>query len=476
MTMNKPNQIALTTFWAPYVPDEKTPWNLRRVVHLHCRAGFAATWDEIQRDLKDGPTVSIDRLLAGKSRSRGVSETFEKDAAVLADAAVGLGDVPRVGAGAAASEYLKGWWIYRMLCGPDPLGERLTLMWHSHFATSNLKVATLTAMRRQNELFRKYARAPFADLLNAIVRDPALLVFLDAPANRKGHPNENLARELMELFTLGIGHYSEADVKEGARALTGWSAGQAGGFREAPREHDDGEKTILGRKGRWHGEDFVKMLLEHPATSERLAWRVCRLLMGEGVATLARTRALADGLRRHDLDVGWAVATVLRSRAFFAEPNLATQVRGPVEFLVGTARALEVFDPPPSTLALADWAARLGQDLFYPPNVGGWAGGRDWISTSAVIGRANYGAALVGGELCAGGRPFDALGLARRHRCGHSLEEWVTFYAQLLLGATPNAAWRERLVKAVRPRPVLDAETARRAVGLLLASPEAQMA
>jgi uncharacterized protein (DUF1800 family) len=475
--MSGPNQATPGDAWAPYSPDGKAPWDLRRVVHLHRRAGLGATWDETQRDLKDGPKASIDRLLAGRSRSPTVSDTFEKDAAAMADAAVGLGDTTRVGGGAAAAEHLKGWWVYRMLFGPDPLGERLTLMWHNHFATSNLKVHTLAAMRRQNEQFRKHARAPFADLLNAVVRDPALLTFLDAPLNRKGHPNENLARELMELFTLGIGHYAEADIKEGARALTGWSVGPDG-FRELPREHDGGEKTILGRTGRWTGDDFVKILLEHPATSERLAWRVCQLLMGEGATTADQTRALAAGLRRNRLDVGWAVETVLRSRAFFAEPNLATQVRGPVEYLVGAARALELFDPPPSTLALADWAGRLGQDLFYPPNVGGWPGGRAWLTTAAVIGRANYAAALVAGELSAGaGRCcFDAVALARRHGRGRDFDDVLTFYTELLLGGDPGPAWRVRMARAIRPKPTLDAETARRAVVLLLASPEAQLA
>jgi uncharacterized protein (DUF1800 family) len=472
MTMSEPSQATAVGPWAPYAPDEKAPWDLRRVVHLHRRAGFAATWDEIQRELRDGPEKSIDRVLAGKSRSQGVSESFETDAAALADAAVAAGNA----AGSDGPERLKGWWVYRMLFGPHPLGERLTLLWHSHFATSNLEVEDVAAMRRQNELFRTYARAPFADLLNAAVRDPALLVNFDAPSNRKGHPNENLARELMELFTLGLGHYVEADVQEGARALTGWSVGP-GGFRELPREHDDGEKTILGRTGRWRGDDFVTMLLRHAATSERLAWRVCQLLMGEGVATAAETRALAEGLRRHDLDIGWAVAAVLRSRAFFAGSNLARQVRGPVEHLVGTARALELFDPPPSTLALADWAARLGQDLFYPPNVGGWAGGRAWLSTGAVIGRANYVAALVSGELSAGAgrRPFDAVALARRHGRDRNFDELVRFYAQLLLGAEPGEAWRERLARAVRPGRAVDPETARRVVVLILASPEAQL-
>jgi uncharacterized protein (DUF1800 family) len=450
--------------WAPYSPDEKAPWNVQRVVHLHRRAAFAATWAEVQRDLADGPAASIDRLLAGKSRSQGVPAAFEKAALGLADAAVAsLEPGP-----------LKAWWVYRMLFGPDPLAERLTLLWHNHFATSNDKVSDLAAMRRQNELFRRHARAPFADLLNAALRDPALLAFLDAPANRKGHPNENLARELLELFTLGIGHYGEPDVRESARALTGWSLGRSG-FREVPALHDDGVKTILGRKGRWTGKDLVKLVLDHPATAGRLASRVCDLLLGERAADAAAVRALADGLRKNDLDVAWAVGTVLRSRAFNARANLGTQVRGPVEHLVGAARALELFEDPPSTLALADWSARLGQDLFYPPNVGGWPGGRSWLTTSAVIGRANYARALAGGELSAGGRPLDALGLARRHGRGRGLDDLVSFYAELLTGADPGEAWRGRLARAIRPGPKLDADSARRAVVLLLASPEAQL-
>src|SRR5436309_4226526 len=197
--------------WAPYEPSAEAPWDLRRVVHLHRRAGFAATWGEVQRDLKDGPHKSVERLLQGKARAEGVPEGFEQTAALLADSAASSHDPAR----------LKAWWVYRMLFGPDPLAERLTLQWHDHFATSNLKVNDLGAMVRQNETFRRLARGPFGELVKASLHEPALLVWLDAPANRKGHPNENLARETMELFTLGIGHYSEADVKEAARALTG---------------------------------------------------------------------------------------------------------------------------------------------------------------------------------------------------------------------------------------------------------------
>src|SRR5262245_45987906 len=199
--------------WTAYVPDERCPWNLRRVVHLHHRSGFAATWSEIHRDLADGPKASIDRVLGGKAAREGVPEGFSETADLLATTAASSRDPAR----------LKAWWVYRMLFGPDSLTERLVLMWHNHFATSNLKVDDLPAMYEQNQRFRELARAPFSEIINAAVREPALLKWLDAPTNRRSHPNENLARELMELFTLGIGHYTEADVKEAARALSGWT-------------------------------------------------------------------------------------------------------------------------------------------------------------------------------------------------------------------------------------------------------------
>jgi uncharacterized protein (DUF1800 family) len=446
--------------WAAYVPDKDAPWDLRRVVHLHRRAGFAATWDEVQRDLADGPRLSIDRVLAGKARSQGVPENFEATASLLGDAA-------------RESERLKAWWVYRMYFGPDPLTERLALLWHNHFATSAEKVRDLAVMRRQNELFRKLARAPFGELLGAVAHDPALLLWLDAQANRKEHPNENLARELMELFTLGIGRYSEKDVKEAARSLTGWAVAD-GKFAEDAARHDDGDKTILGRTGAWKGDDLVRMLLDHPATAERLASRLCELFMGEGVVAAADVKALASGLRDHGFDIGWGVATVLRSRAFFAETNLGTRVLGPVEYVVGSARALALFEPPPGTLLLADWAGRLGQELFYPPNVGGWPGGRNWITTRSMIGRANYAAALVGGGLNRRQEPFDALALPRRHGRGDDLEAVVTFYGELLQGAPPARALRQRLLDTLGAN--ADADTARRAVTLILASPEAQAA
>ncbi|HEV3255968.1 MAG TPA: DUF1800 domain-containing protein [Gemmataceae bacterium] len=444
--------------WAPYVPSDQSPWNLRRVVHLHRRAGFAATWGEIQRDLKDGPQASLDRVLAGKAATDGVPEEFQKTADLLGESAASSGDPAR----------LKAWWVYRMLFGPDPLTERLTLMWHNHFATSNLKVGNLAFMRGQNELFHKRGRGQFGELLSAVVHDPAMLVWLDAPSNRKGHPNENLARELMELFSLGVGHYTENDVKEAARALTGWSLDEEA-FTEVSARHDAGEKTILGHKGPWKGNDLVRMVLEHPATSRRLAWRVCELFLGEKALKTVDIGALAAGLRARNLDMGWAVETVLRSRTFFAGENLGNRVLSPVEYVIGAARALELFEPPSSTLVLAEWIGRLGQDLFYAPNVGGWPGGRSWLTTRSLIGRANYAAALVQGRRVGRPGPMDTLALAGRH----GEKDVVAFYSRLLLGTAPGPAWRARLAAGVNPKGTKEA--ARRTVALILAMPEAQL-
>jgi len=449
--------------WAPYVPSEQAPWDLRRVVHLHRRAGFAASWDEIEPDLSEGHEASIARVLEGRSRAGAASPDFPSMATLLADAAITAGDPDR----------LKAVWVYRMLCGPDALGERLTLLWHNHFATSNAKVSDLAQMRRQNELFRAHARAPFGELLNAAVRDPALLVWLDAPANRRGHPNENLARELLELFTLGIGNYSDGDVQEAARALTGWTVVD-GTFREQIKQHDPGAKIILGRRGAWTGTDLVKALIEHPATSVRLARRLCDLFFGEPGVEAAALKTLADGLREHDLDVGWAVATILRSRAFFAGGNIGTRVLSPPEYVIGATNALGRTEPPPSTLVLADWLARLGQDLFYPPNVGGWPGGRAWLSSRSLIGRANFAAGLVEGSAVGIAAPLDAVRLAARQGKPGDRHGVIKAAANLLIGLEPGPSWREAIGRTLDSS--RRGDELRRAVATILASPEAQLA
>ncbi len=261
------------TAWARYEPTAEAPWDLRRVVHLHRRAGFAGNWAEIQRDLKDGPEASINRILTGSSRT-GVPDGFESKANLLADAAVASADINR----------LRAWWIFRMLASPDPLGERLTLMWHDHFATAQSKVEDLALMRRQNDTFRRLARAPFGALLERRVREPALLLYLDAPSNRKDHPNENLARELMELFTLA----SATSPRPTSRRPPGPSpAGRSTTVRSArPRLSTTmAKKPFLDVTGAGAAADLLSILLDRPSTPRTFARRLCGFSWANGPST-----------------------------------------------------------------------------------------------------------------------------------------------------------------------------------------------
>jgi uncharacterized protein (DUF1800 family) len=448
--------------WVPYEPTDAAPWNLQRAGHLHRRAAFAAPWAILQRDLADGPQLAVDRLLHGETQTPDASSAaFDAMARTIGDAATASG----------SAERLKAWWLYRMLMSPDPLGERLTLMWHNHFATSNRKVQNLLIMREQNDLLRTHARVPFGQLLAAVVKDPAMLLWLDADSNRSGHANENLARETMELFTLGVGNYSEDDVREAARALTGWTI-VGNRFGTADARHDSGEKVVLGRHGPLTGDDFLKATIEHPATARRLAWRICQTFMGEGAVDPQSLTQLADGLQSHGLDVAWGVETVLRSKLFFSAENLRNRVAGPVEYVVGAVRALELTDPPPSTLLLAEWVARIGQDLFYPPNVGGWNEGRAWLSSRSIVARANFADALVAGELWSPTRIHPIEELPARHGKAADVSESVAWLAGLLWGDPSASAVREvveatQAAKSTRP---ISFATAR-----LMARPEYQL-
>ena len=389
--------------WKPYQSSAELPWNFARAKHLHRRASFGATWSELQRDAAAGPEQAVSRLLFAETRKEGQRDDFEEISQIIGDSAADSSDENR----------LKAWWLFRMLFTPDPLREKLTLLWHGHFATSNLKVQDLLLMKRQNDLFRSKATSEFGELLHAVLRDPAMLYWLDANSNREGHANENLARELMELFTLGVGNYTEEDVKEAARALTGWSVKRAEVKFRSDR-HDGKQKTILGQTESFDVKSLADLLLRQHATSRRLAWRLCDLFMGENVTSGEAMDELAQGLREHDLDIAWAVETILRSELFFSDKNIASRVSSPVEHIVGTVRSLEMLKTPPSTLILAEWCTRLGQDLFRPPNVGGWPGGRNWLTSRTIIGRANFAAALVEGNLSAPAMPPRLMALAEK--------------------------------------------------------------
>jgi uncharacterized protein (DUF1800 family) len=292
---------------------------------------------------------------------------------------------------------LRGWWVSRMAHGSCPLQEKMVLFWHGHFATSVEKVREAYLMWRQNDLFRRLAVGGWQELLIEVGKDPAMLIYLDQGQSRKEHPNENFAREVMELFALGEGHYTEKDITEGARALTGWAYDRpAQRFVERPRWHDEGSKTIFGKTGNFDGEDFLRMIVERPESARFITGKLWNYFAGEEPSA-----ELADGLAGAFRAAGNQFKPLLRtlflSEEFYAPSLIRNQVKSPVQWLVGSVRMLERDLPAPMVcLALT---RNLGQELFAPPNVKGWEGGVSWITTNNLLARYNESATLVQGDL-----------------------------------------------------------------------------
>ena len=237
-------------------------------------------------------------------------------------------------------EQLRGWWLYCMLHGGHPLREKMTLFWHNHFATSLAKVQNPALMFGQNCLLREHALGQFGPLLQAISRDAAMMVWLDSNSNIKGKPNENFARELMEFFSLGVGHYTEADVREAARSFTGWRTDGAG-FALDAQLHDCGLKTVLGQTGAWDGNDVVRIVLEQPAAAQFLVRKLYHFLISENaVPPDSLLEPLCESFRKSDYDIAALVKTMLASRHFYSNHAFRQRVKGPVEYVLGAAHAV----------------------------------------------------------------------------------------------------------------------------------------
>lgn len=280
---------------------------------------------------------------------------------------------------------LRAWWFGEMLATASPFTERMTLFWHNHFVSSLQKVRPTRLMYRQNLLLRRHALGNFRELLHAVARDPAMIVYLDNASNRKGQPNENFARELMELFTLGEGRYGEQDVKEAARAFTGWGIdGETGEFMFRSAQHDDGPKTLLGKTAAFDGSEVIDLLLEQPQTAETIVRKLWREFVSPAPDAREVAR-IAAKFRKSDYDIRVPVRMLLVSDAFYAEANRASLVKSPVELLVGTLRQFrfEVGDTYPFVVM----SRQLGQDLMAPPNVKGWPGGEQWINAGTLLTR-----------------------------------------------------------------------------------------
>ena len=280
---------------------------------------------------------------------------------------------------------MRGWWLTEMLTTPSPLTEKMVLFWHNHFTSSLQKVRSPVLMYRQNLLLRRHALGYFGDMLHEVSKDPAMVVYLDNATNRKGHPNENFAREVMELFTLGEGNYGEQDVKEAARAFTGWSIDpESGEFVFRRQAHDEDQKTVLGRSGNFDGDAVLDILLAQPRTADFVVAKLWREFVSPN-PDAAEVRRIARMFRDNRYNIKVALRALLVSDAFYAPQNRAALIKSPIDLIVGTLRQFRYTTGEVTPFLFV--SRQLGQDLFAPPNVKGWPGGEAWINSATLLAR-----------------------------------------------------------------------------------------
>ena len=325
---------------------------------------------------------------------------------------------------------LQSWWLTQMITTKSPFSDQMTLFWHNHFVSSLQKVKFPALMAQQHTLLREYAVGDFKQFVQAVSQDPAMTLYLDNQSNRKSAPNENYARELLELFTLGEGHYQEHDIKQAARAFTGWQVDRkTGQFNINKRQHDSGEKTFLGKTGPWNGDDIVNLIFTEQG--DQVALFITRKLWRHFVSLSendAETARLAKLWVEVDFQIAPLLNAMLLSEAFWAQMDQPNLIKSPVDFVVGTQRAfgLQVTE----ASLVRQMGRNMGQMLFAPPNVKGWPGGEAWITSSTLIARAQLMNQVTRAiELQAKENPNSMTPYA--HITGYSLTQWQA----LLLGS-----------------------------------------
>ena len=279
------------------------------------------------------------------------------------------------------------WWANRMIATETPLQEKMALFWHGHYAVNESKVRDYRKLLKQLELFHEMGTGNFRDLMVAVAQDPAMLSFLDAGVNVKGAPNENFAREIMELFTMGVGNYTETDIREGARAFTGWNYLDTQ-FVINEDQHDDGIKTFLGHTENFTGIDVIDIIMKQPVTAEYIANKIYRFYVRDDPGPRLQ-KALGNTLRDADYEIAVLLETIFRSKDFYSASSVGTHIKSPVELAVSTYRKLGL-DYVPGVPDFNQATGALGQTLFRPPTVAGWAGGRSWITPGLLLERGNF--------------------------------------------------------------------------------------
>ncbi len=404
------------------LPRAKGNWTKGEARHLLSRAGFGGSPDEIWRLHAMGREEAVDFLLNSeesieahpkpewadlKTAMVNMSEMMMERREMMLETH-GLSpeeaekkrqEVQKKTRQQARRQGLESqhWWFNRMLKTKAPLREKMTLFWHDHFATSIQKVKEPVLLIKQNELFREHAFGNFRDLTNKIVRDPAMMLYLDTQRSSKSMPNENFAREIMELFTLGEGNYTEEDVKQAARAFTGYQLNRlTGEVMQSARAWDDGEKTIFGETGPYNGKDVVSLIFKKDACAKFMAVKLWEFFAYEKPVDSAMAD-LAATLRENDYELKPVLREIFLSSEFYGEKAMATMIKSPVQYLVQLLKELEMDTAPLGFPIMGQ--TQLGQVLFMPPNVAGWDWGKAWINTNTLLTRYNLAGILTKGAI-----------------------------------------------------------------------------
>lgn len=389
----------------PPLPEHQ--WDRTKAAHLLNRAGFGGTPARIDGLFAMGLRKGVESFLhAGDDGElfplpvmvepplRFQYKRREKEAAsedARKEIRRELGEADRL-----SMLDLRLWWLNRMRYTSAPLREKTTLFWHGHFATSNQKVNDPFLMWFQNETLRRHALGKFPDLLKAMSRDPAMIRWLDLGQSRKDHPNENFSREVMELFSLGEGHYTEQDVAEAARAFTGYRImPETGAFVFRQRDFDPGPKTFFGKSGAFGGDDIIDLIASRPQCARFIGHKLWTFFVSVDPSEEI-VDGVADTLLQNGYDIGITLGEIFRSAAFYSPKVIHHQIKSPVQWIMQTTKMLEI--PLPDARVLENSLAALGQTLFAPPNVKGWDGGRAWISASTLLYRYNLAVYLLSGK------------------------------------------------------------------------------
>lgn len=444
------------------LPQADDSWTLFEAAHLLNRAGFGASPGEIKAFHALGRVRAVDSLLAPTEPLDAIPRpAWASPEQALADMRGRIKQRQKIrqkmqGLSPEEADKLRretfkemqkdnrrhaleaqGWWFRRILKTKAPLREKMTLFWHDHFATSIQKVKQPVLMVNQNELFRRHAFGNFKQLTQSILRDPAMTIYLDTRSSRKGKPNENFAREVMELFTLGEGNYTEQDIHEAARALTGYQIDRRDGtVTHNRRQWDETPKTVFGKTGAFTGADVINLIFGKPEAARFMAKKLWEFFVYDNPSDAA-IDALAATFRKADYQIAPLLREILLSREFYSESSIRSQIKSPVQFITSLLKQLEITSPPTGFPIVAQ--QQLGQILFMPPNVAGWDWGQAWINTNTLFARYNLAGFLTKGA-SAGGSAMNG--------------EKIRIQGMAALPKSVGRGWKGPDYETIAPRPL----------------------